>query len=360
VGQAFWLVMIKEWLKIIVENWQAKLVSIILSFAVWIYVQQSKLQTVNISVPVIYTNKPDNLYYREDPSRYIKMTLQGREENIKFPTGSFKVYVDLRNAVKGKSFYNVIFDKMQLPEKVNLLEIPEKIEVNFDATYKKKLFVKALLVGEVADGYKRGRIQIVPDEVWAEGPESMLKGLNIISTLPINIEGVKENIIRTIQLDAPAQVSLVEVQSVDLKMLVYQENLSNEKIIDSVPIQILNLDPALSVHLSTTTIRVHIQGDPKNLAAINSGSIQASIDLEGTRYNSRTNNILPFATESGIQVSTRFLQSTIKANIVEIIPETITVRFDVKPEFREERNKSNNNTGQGSDIENSNEMNGVR
>jgi len=322
-----------ELLKHITKNWKPKVVSLFIGIAVFIYVQDLKMETMSISVPVVYEGRPSQMLMSEEPPRFIKVTIRGKKEDLKFPTGNLTANVNLAGAKKGRRRYAITFDRAQIPEKIKILSIPKYFLIEFEANSVKSVYVKLVFEGEVAKGYIHGRGSIKPQKIEIRGPTSILNNIRQIDTEPVNLTDAKTDIKKMVNLNSPHKQVTLSRDNVEIEVAVYPENTTNEKIIEDIPIEVLNLDPALQVFLSDKTIKVHIRGNQAKLQDITAAAFVATINLEGTKYNPKTRNILPFDTESGIPIEIKSKITGEGVDILDITPDNLTVRFRIKPEF---------------------------
>jgi YbbR domain-containing protein len=331
--------------KLVLENWKMKLVSLFIAIGVWTYVQELKMGTINISVPVKYINKPDSLYWKSEPPRFIKVVIRGREDELKFPTNNLKATVNLEKAIRGTNSYHINFDLAQIPDRINILSMPKNMSIELEMKITKSFWIRANIIGEVAEGFNKGRVTITPQKIRMEGPESAINSIQFIETDSINIDKAEDGIKKKASLVSPiSSLKFLDSAIVDVNILVYQENKTNEKFIDNIRVEIVNLDPALKAILSDTNVKIHIQGDQKILKTISNETFQATINLEGTRFNPITKNILPFDTEAGIPIQIKNRLKNSNVQILEVAPDSLTVRFIVKPEFLKSIDEKNANS----------------
>ena len=323
----------RDYLKHFIRNWKAKVVSLFIGIAVFAYVQELKMETMNISVPVVYEARPSNMLWVDEPPRFIKITIRGRKEDLKFPTANLTARVDLSGARNGSRRYSIVFDRAQIPEKIKILSIPQYFVIKFEENSIKNVFIKAVFEGKLEQGYNRGRAIINPQKIEIRGPTSVLERIKTVETEPINLKEVTQDIEKEVLLVSPHRGVSLSRKRVEIEVPVYQEDTTNEVIVENVAIQVLNLDPALEVFLSDQTIKVHIRGDQSVLNNITADAFVATINLEGTKYNPKTRNILPFDTESGIPIEIKTNLTGQGVDILDITPDNLTVRFKIKAEF---------------------------
>ncbi|RME92582.1 MAG: YbbR-like domain-containing protein [Candidatus Hydrogenedentota bacterium] len=335
----------KRWLiRSLKKDLAAKLISLVMAIALWAYVQNLQISELTLNVPVKYRNMPSDLSFSKAPPRFVKIKIRGKKDDLKFPSSHLKAQVDLTQAEEGKQKYKVQFSTDQLPQNVKLVSQDLKIPLSLEKTIEKQIRVRAVLEGNVPEGYRIGRRKVVPEKITLIGPASILDNVRYVETYPVSLRGHKESFFKKVKVRLPSKKIKAEPNRVTVSVLVFQENTVNERTITKIPIVTRNLDPALTAALSNKTVEVLLQGDSDILKKVKPKDIHVWVDLEGTHYNPQTGHILPFDTEPGIPVSAKLLRYAGKVNIISIIPEQVTVRFRVKPEFikKEEQKKREN------------------
>jgi len=335
------------------ENWKLKLVSIIVAVLTWYYVRDIKMDTISIPIPVTYEQKPDNLYWKKDPPRYLQLRVRGRQEALKFPTGNLKATIYLGDAIAGRKQYKVKFEAEQIPAKLEIVSMTKSLTIELEKAVRKKVPVRAVVQGEVAEGHEKIRTLVNPKIVTIEGPESKIRELKYIQTESVNIENAQRSLVVRKALLKPGQTNIIDYQSVEVQVVIVTKDDTHERTISGIKVEVEDLDPALEVRLSSLEIKIRVSGDPKIIKELNADSFQAYVNLEGTRFNPKTGSILPFDTESEIDINIRILTNNKSVEIIELMPNNLTVRFSVKPEYiKSPEGSENPDTVENGDITN--------
>ncbi|MDH4199277.1 MAG: CdaR family protein [Spirochaetia bacterium] len=317
----------------IIVDWKAKAVSLVLACLFWVYVQELQYDTISLSIPIDYINKPRDIYWKTEPPRFVKLGVRGKKDEIKFPTSTLKAVVDLSESKPGKHLFHIQFDKNQIPEKISLASFSDSVFIEFDNGIQKQLWVKPVIQGEVSAGYKQGRVTINPNKILVEGPAETLNKIRYIETKPIIINDLKETFTYHSQINSNNQFKLINGSEIEVTVTVYKQDTTNEKLVENIKIDILGKDPALVAALSTNTAKIYVRGDADDLKKLDPNQFHAFISLDGTRFIAKTLNILPFDYEPDITINIKNLYTDKKIEILELIPSTVSVRFSVKPEF---------------------------
>ncbi|MDH5717791.1 MAG: CdaR family protein [Spirochaetia bacterium] len=326
----------KKIANLIKNNWQAKLISILIAIGLWTYNYNMQHSTVSIAVPIQYKNIPDKFSFENPPPRFIKIKVGGKEENLNFSTGNLKATVDLKDLDEGPHEVSVSFDPQQLPENIEIVEQPSNISVTFEKIINKTVYIQAKLTGKLSEGYKSGRVIVKPRNAVLKGPVSLLTNINVIETEPIELSGIQTSFIKKIKLrNIDDKIQIISSNYIEVSVTIFQENITNDKIIENISITAHNLDPALEAFFSVKSIKLHLQGPLENLNTISSEDIICSVDLQNVRFDRESNSILPAETETGLPIDIKLLKFEEKLQILNIIPDMVSVRYKIMPEFEQ-------------------------
>ncbi len=315
---------------IFIKDWKIKLICILFAFILWSYIHISKINATDIRVPIEYKNIPDNIEFASKPISFATIRIRGKKEDLKFPTSNLKAEVTLSDAKIGSFEYEVDFDSRQLPEKVEVTRI-SKVQLSFEKIIQKNLWVKANIKGEASEGFKQGRIIVLPKKVLLKGPKSRLDKLREIFTKEIDISGAEKDVQEYVELAIPySKISPVRNNKVLVEIKIFETNTFEERIMDNIEILVSNLDPVLKASLSQDKVKFYLRGNSKELNLIQKTDLSVVADLEGTRYDYENNTILPYSEETSIPLQPKILKFNDKVSVFEIKPDYVGVKFFLK------------------------------
>jgi YbbR domain-containing protein len=148
---------------------------------------------------------------------------------------------------------------------VNLEEDIREVAVLLDADFRPAL------------NYYISDITVNPLSVTVRGDPEILATLQSIRTQPISLEELTENVTRSVPLELPEGVKLVDVQTVEVRVTVSAQ--SGFTSIE-VPLEVTGLGTGLEAEVLPTSVVVSLSGPVPVLEAISEqGAIQAVIDL---------------------------------------------------------------------------------
>ena len=327
---------------VFIEDYLAKIICFIIGCGLWFYVEVARVTQTSLNIPVEYIKKPANLYLKQGQTRFVKITVRGRDEFLKFSTAGIKAEVNLANARGGDASYPVVFDARQLPERVEVASKPDTLAVGLEAGASKVVPVRVVTNGNPDAAFRIQKATATPQQLEIDGPEAVIAPLQSLDTESVDVEGASKPITRKINLRIPDQVSTDKVRSVSVRIDFVPKTYSEELQFDQIALRVQNLDAALNAALSDQTVQVQVQGESAAVKKLKASDIYVFVNAEDTRYNSRTGSILPYANESGVPVKGRILNGTRKVQILSITPDRVNIRFSVKPEYAKKPSEGNN------------------
>ncbi len=141
--------------------------------------------------------------------------------------------------------------------------------------------VKVIVNGQVANLYRLTNISVFPPVVTAYSSDAELISElpGVVETEALDISGISDNISVRLNLVLPENVSIVGDQTVLVEASV--EAILGSRTISDNPLEITNLDPALSATLSSLTVDVIISGPLNILDALSSTDLRVVVDVSG-------------------------------------------------------------------------------
>jgi YbbR domain-containing protein len=178
--------------KLVFENWGIKLLSLILSVSLWFYVTSKGKTEMTLTVPLELRNIPQNTAVVGNVAGSLEVRVQGQERALRDITIGKKVYgsLDLSLARIGENTVPISPDDIRRPSGVTVMHISRsEVKVRLEPLVRKTFRLKPVLYGLPAAGYQVRKISVTPTRIIAEGPESVIKTLERLQTMPIDIQG---------------------------------------------------------------------------------------------------------------------------------------------------------------------------
>ncbi len=165
----------------------------------------------------------------------------------------------------------------------NVTLTPDRVEVFQEISQRygyRNVIVSVNIEGQVADGYRLTNISVVPlaITVYSTNPQIVNDLPGYVQTMPLNLEGLKDDIDVSLSLDLPDGVLVVGDQRTVL-VRVSIAAVQSSMPIANVPIQVIGLPENLSAVLAPEMVTLLISGPLPILDRINTDDIQVVLDL---------------------------------------------------------------------------------
>lgn len=183
--------------KAVLDNWGIKLLSLALSITLWFYVTSKGKTEMTLTAPLELRDIPQNLTVVGDVAGSLEVRIQGQERQLRDVTIGKKVFgvLDLSTAKVGENFVRISPDDIRRPTGVSVTHLSlSEIKVKLEPLVKKTFRLKAVLNGAPARGHRLVKVIVAPPRITAEGPENIMKTLDALQTMPIDIQGAEDSL----------------------------------------------------------------------------------------------------------------------------------------------------------------------
>ncbi len=180
---------INKFFNIIFRNWLAKIVSVLLACALWIYVGIGQTKTANFpgGVPLQIRNVPQGMVAITDIERVTIKIVADADTWKKLSVDSFTAYLDLTNLTVGTHEIKIIVTTSVA--NVQIVEIdPSNVLVRLESREEKQIPVNVLIDGKAGGGLVPGQWQVEPAVVKVSGAKSIVENL-LEATAKIHLAG---------------------------------------------------------------------------------------------------------------------------------------------------------------------------
>ena len=178
--------------KLLFDNWGIKLLSMALAVSLWFYVTSKGKTEMTLTVPLELRNIPQDMAVVGNVAATLDIRVQGQERELRDITTGKKVYgiLDLSLGKIGENVVPISPDDIRRPSEVTVMHISQsEVKVKLEPLIRKTFQFKPILHGLPAPGYRVRKITVTPPRIRAEGPESVIKTLESLQTMPIDVQG---------------------------------------------------------------------------------------------------------------------------------------------------------------------------
>lgn len=205
-----------------VQRHTLKILSALIALTLWFYVLNSEAIDSEQKIKVKYI-LPKNMVFLSFSQKEVKVRLRGSKafiENI-FSKRDF-LKVDLRPEYRniGKNFrLKFSATHLELPLGVEVLDIsPKETLVELDHIGELEVPIKLQLTGTVPNDRKLKEFKLNHDSIMISGPITLLKTLNRVDTLPVNLGLINKDEGTLIIELAPLDPRLYKEENFKLKL----------------------------------------------------------------------------------------------------------------------------------------------
>lgn len=269
--------------RVILDNWPAKVLSLVCAFVLFAFHQMSTLEERFFSVPLLVEGTgrmtPASQY-----QRMIRVTLRGSANSI-YPVAEkdIEAYINLGNTEeKGLKRFPVQVRKSRTALDIETLEIsvdPMEITLELDRKLSKFITITPKLQGEVAAGFELAAASFNPPRVRIDGPDRLVGRFSELPTELIDIGGRNADFTMITSVISPDQLVVVNENIIEFRGIVRPVMII--KSFTEAPVGVQNLDPRFSCALSPAFSALRLEGPQNELAAWSPDESTLFVDCAG-------------------------------------------------------------------------------
>jgi YbbR domain-containing protein len=200
--------------KVLFDNWGIKLISLVFSISLWLYVTSTGKTEMTLTVPLELRNIPQGMTVVGDVTSTVEIRVQGQERVLGDSGFAEKVagILDLSLAKEGENIIRISPDDIKRPDGVMVAHMSlSEVEVKLEPLIRRTFRLRPVLHGAPAAGYRLTGVAVMPAKIIVEGPASVMKTLDKLETMPIDIQGAREGLTVEPKIDYQGQpVKLLE------------------------------------------------------------------------------------------------------------------------------------------------------
>lgn len=209
------------------DNWAIKLVSLALSLTLWFYVTSKGKTEMTLTVPLELRNIPQDMAIVGDVASSLDVRVQGQERALRDITLGKKVVgiIDLSLAKVGENSVPLSPDDIRRPSGMTVTHMSlSEVKIKLEPLIRKTFRLKPVLHGFPANGYRLVKITVVPSKISVEGPASVVKTLDNLKTMPIDIQGAAGNLSVSAKIDYQGQAIKLLEKNIEVRITIERLN----------------------------------------------------------------------------------------------------------------------------------------
>ncbi len=182
--------------RILMENWSIKLTSLLCAVALWLFVMSTGKTEMTLTIPLELRNIPQGMAVVGSVTSSVEVRVQGQERVLGDPAFARKVVgiLDLSMTREGENIVRFSPDDIKRPDGVVVSHMSlSEVRVKLEPIVRRTFRLRPILHGQPAAGYRLAGVSVAPARISVEGPASVMKGLEKLGTMPIDIQGARES-----------------------------------------------------------------------------------------------------------------------------------------------------------------------
>jgi len=197
----------KQFLRqIIVENYQAKLISLLLATLVWFIHQMASIQRHTVHIPLEVRDLPASMSIVKKLPSYLPLQIAGREDLTDIPVNSLRYRLTLASAAPGTASYPITLVGLEEGQEAFILERRQGVSVTIAEDIDKLVEVKPQIEGKPATVHLV-KITSIPPQIKVRGSSEILKDSLEIKTEPLDISKLNGNRIVKLAVQLPEGIN---------------------------------------------------------------------------------------------------------------------------------------------------------
>lgn len=273
------------------NNLPFKLFALVLAFLLWFQTSGQKEVQTSINIPIEFTNMPPNLEITNDYPRSVSVLIT-RQGSTRLEERNLSLVLDLRDAQPGIAVLPLTENNIRnLPSGVSAVDFEQsRLRLQLEQTSRKLVTVTPEIIGEPAEGFQLGEVNVYPGEALISGPLSKIAPIESAGTEPINIDGKSEPFTQRVYLDLDdISIRIEETKSVDV--VVNIEEIRDEMTF-RIPIRPAKDEDRVAL-INYRTVAITISKPSSYEGSINRGLFRAWVSLPETQPGGETVQIVP-------------------------------------------------------------------
>ena len=143
-------------LQLITRNWHLKLLSLVFSFLLWLFVTGEQKAEVGYSVPLELKNVPANLMVANEVPSLVNLRISGPRTLLSnLEPSALSLSVNLRGLEPGLTTFKRLDENLNLPSALKVVRLsPSYVEVKLERIRERTVPVNVVLTGAPLPGQK--------------------------------------------------------------------------------------------------------------------------------------------------------------------------------------------------------------
>ncbi len=305
--------------RMVSHNLMFKSLSLVFAVFLWAWVQTEQVVDKRSRARVDYI-WPEGLVRVQEVPKTLVVTLRGPQGLVRnLEPSHLRYQVDLTEAELGD--VSVDFSARilaGLPDGVTVVQVsPPAVDIDLDRNLIREVRIKEMVIGDVAAGWKKGKVTVTPSTIQISGPQSLVRQISELATDVVDVNGLKETTRFDVALALKERtISTVDAQSVAVTVEV--SPIIVKKTFNGVPI----MARGSGWRAKPTAATVTLEGNAGDMRELSPEQVSVQVHLPDPVPPSRSLEVKfnRKAPHSGLEV---VHQGPDSVEVVNVLPSTV-------------------------------------
>jgi len=267
------------------------ILALLLSAFIWFEINLTKIQKVDIQLPITISNAPSALVPITIEPETVDFTVEGRGQDIMgYNLKKYVYQIDLKDVHYGRNYLPIDYDNLDGIEEFNL-------SIVYKSPFKDVLIVMdnmntmilpvvlAFANEESRQYFEENELDIKPEEIQVTGPQSIITQIDEIVTIPYN---------KDIHVDDP-HVSVIQPQDPMVSYDTYTLDITKmePKIIQKT-ISLIPIDTSDGIEIFPSSVSIKVSGEQEFVSVLEEKDIFAKVEIPDSF---KVDDIIPVTVE---------------------------------------------------------------
>jgi YbbR domain-containing protein len=167
--------------------------------------RRERISERQLDTAVTLVNVPSDMVITSEVPRFVSLRVRGPLSRLRsLDPAQTGVVIDLRGAGEGERDFPVETRNVIVPPGVEVLAVsPSQVPLRLEKIGRRRVPVRARVIGEPAAGMTIGEITVEPSVALLSGPRLQLAALPAVTTEPVNVDGADAAVDTLVALRSP-------------------------------------------------------------------------------------------------------------------------------------------------------------
>jgi len=194
----------RAWLS---ENLGLKLLSVAIAVFLWAVVLGDQKVERSVSIPLEVRELPADLVVLNEPTHTVEVRLRGPRTLVSTLTSDEVILQGVPGPlVEGENTFTIRPEAIRVPRGIEVVGVsPQRVRLLLDRIAEREVEVGPRVEGSPAAGCVLKRVTVSPPRVRMTGPQSELRRITRVYTIPINLDGQSASFSARAMLEPPGR-----------------------------------------------------------------------------------------------------------------------------------------------------------